>query len=352
MNSTDQSYTVRPNALTSSKTYRIEAGGLVVADEAGPPRSIPWAEITAVDLVYAATRYAENRYLCHLQLRSGAREELVSCSYEGFANFRDQAAAFNAFVRSLHATLAAQGTPVRFGREESSWVQRGRQAVTVGLIVMVIAIAVVILGLTGLVLWNPIAVTSVVSGEVVPIAQSVHSNHALLTMGSLLLLRIGIVLFWRPRRKDLFENVPEPTLTAEQAAARRRRYLPAAIILAVAIAGGLFLFLTSEQTAIDTVPRQRAVIFAPQVLPDEGDPHIGEVLWGTLRCAFCHGTDANGGAASQPSLHREDLTFEAFFQQVRVGRGDMPAFTAEELPDGYLVHLWAWLQQSVATTGN
>ena len=143
MNSTDQSYTVRPNALTSSKTYRIEAGGLVVADEAGPPRSIPWAEITAVDLVYAATRYAENRYLCHLQLRSGAREELVSCSYEGFANFRDQAAAFNAFVRSLHATLAAQGTPVRFGREESSWVQRGRQAVTVGLIVMVIAIAVV-----------------------------------------------------------------------------------------------------------------------------------------------------------------------------------------------------------------
>lgn len=217
---------------------------------------------------------------------------------------------------------------------------------------LLVAVAVVILGLTGLVLWNPIAVTSVVSGEAVPIAQSVHSNHALLTMGSLLLLRIGIVLFWRPRRKDIFEGMPQPTLTAEQAAARRQRYLPAAVILAVAIAGGLFLFLNSEQTAIDTVPRQRAVIFAPQVLPDEGDPHIGEVLWGTLRCAFCHGADANGGAASQPSLHREDLTFEAFFQQVRVGRGEMPAFTAEELPDGYLVHLWAWLQQSVAATGN
>jgi hypothetical protein len=44
-------------------------------------------------------------------------------------------------------------------------------------------------------------------------------------------------------------------------------------------------------------------------------------------------------------LRNPDLTFEAFYEQVRIGRGEMPTFTEEELPDGYLVHLWAWITQ-------
>lgn len=137
MDFSGQSYTVQANAFTPVKTYRLAADGLAIGDDAGPPRVIPWPEIVAVDLVYAATRYADNRHLCRLQLRSGGREELVSCSYEGFARFRDQAAAFNGFVRHLHEALAGQGAPVRFGRDESPWVQRSRWAVTVGLIAVV-----------------------------------------------------------------------------------------------------------------------------------------------------------------------------------------------------------------------
>jgi hypothetical protein len=86
------------------------------------------------------------------QLRSGVREELVSYSCEGFAKFRDQAAAFNAFIRALHATLAVQGMSVRFERDEYPWVQRGRWAVAAGLIAMV-AVLVVVMAQHGFPRW-------------------------------------------------------------------------------------------------------------------------------------------------------------------------------------------------------
>lgn len=215
---------------------------------------------------------------------------------------------------------------------------------------LVILLGVIVLGVTGLMLWNPIATTTLLPGEAIPVVHSVHSDHALFTAAAVFLLRLGIVFLWRPRRAEIFaesagEQVP---LSPAQTAARRRRFLPAALALAGAAVVALVLFLTSEQTAIDTVPRQRAVIFAPQVMPESGDPNIGAVLWETMRCAFCHGPQAEGGPRGGPSLRRPDLTFEAFYRQVRVGRGDMPAFTHEELPDGYLTHLWAWLKQPEA----
>ncbi len=45
-------------------------------------------------------------------------------------------------------------------------------------------------------------------------------------------------------------------------------------------------------------------------------------------------------------LRGADLTFTAFYEQARVGRGEMPSFSDRELPDGYLVHLWAWLMEA------
>lgn len=209
-------------------------------------------------------------------------------------------------------------------------------AFTLRLEYLIIVLGVVVLGITGLILWNPIAATTFLPGEAIPIAHSVHSDHALFTVVLLVLLRLGIVFLWRARRSA-------PALPDQMAT---RRFLPVALVIAVVATLALALFLTSEQTAISTVPRQRAVIFAPQTIPETGDTQIGAVLWETMRCAFCHGADAEGGPRGEPSLHRPDLTFDAFYQQVRVGRGDMPAFTPEELPDGYLIHLWTWLKQS------
>ncbi|MBL8153567.1 MAG: c-type cytochrome [Anaerolineae bacterium] len=200
-------------------------------------------------------------------------------------------------------------------------------------------ISVLILIVTGLILWNPIAVTSTLPGETVPLARSVHGDQAILLVAGLVLLRVGIFL-WRPRRESETVSSPAPSERVEQ---RRRTYLPVAAVGALLIAVGLFVFTTSQTTAIHTVPRQHGVVYAPQGLDEVGDPVVGAALWSTLRCSFCHGAEATGGVRGEPSLRRPDLTFEAFFQQVRVGSETMPAFSPEELPDGYLIHLWVWL---------
>ena len=110
---------------------------------------------------------------------------------------------------------------------------------------------------------------------------------------------------------------------------------------------GLVWYLSYEQTAINTVPRREAAIFMPQMRPQEGDAEVGAAIWSTLRCAFCHGEQAEGGPDGQPALRgAPQLTFDAFVHQVRLGTRDMPSFSPEELPDGYLIHLWAWLTAS------
>ncbi len=215
---------------------------------------------------------------------------------------------------------------------------------------LVLALAAVVLGITGLILWNPIAATTILPASAVPAAQSLHSDHALLTVVVLVLLRLGIVLLWRPSRAALYAEAEAAaaTVSPERAASRRRVFVPVALLIAGLAVFLLGSFLASEQTAIDTVPRRQAVIFAPDAVPEAGDPQIGEVLWGTLRCAFCHGPEGAGGPQGEPAIRRPDLTFDAFFQQIRAGIGDMPAFSAEDLPDGYMVHLWSYLTQTSA----
>ena len=211
---------------------------------------------------------------------------------------------------------------------------------------LVIAFSVIVLALTGLVLWNPIAATGVLPAAAIPTSLTIHSSQAVMLVLLLVLLRIGILALWRPNRASLYaEYEAKADPQADRVRHRRRIYLPVALIVAGLVAVVLGSFLTSEQTAIDTVPRREAVIFAPDAVPDEGDPHIGEVLWGTLRCSFCHGPQGAGGPNGEPAIRRPDLTFEAFYQQVRTGLGDMPAFGAEDLPDGYMVHLWSYLTQ-------
>ena len=215
---------------------------------------------------------------------------------------------------------------------------------------LVIAFSVIVLGITGLILWNPIAATAVLPAGAIPTSLNVHSDQALLTVALLILLRFGIMLLWRPNRAVLYAEAEAKAagVPAERVQSRRRVFLPVALILAGVAVILLGAFLTGDQTAIDTVPRRQAVIYAPNAVPDEGDPHIGEVLWGTLRCSFCHGPQGTGGPNGEPAIRRPDLTFEAFYQQVRTGLGDMPAFGAEDLPDGYMVHLWSYLTQTSA----
>ncbi|MCC6612816.1 MAG: c-type cytochrome [Anaerolineae bacterium] len=212
---------------------------------------------------------------------------------------------------------------------------------------LVLIISTLILIVTGLILWNPLTALSILPGEAIPVAQSIHSNHALLLVIFLVVWRFAIIFLWHPQRQKLLAErdqaaSPRP---ASEIAGRRQRFLPVALVIAALLALGLIWFATAEQTAIDTVPRQVGVVYAPQAMPDSGDVNVGAALWPTLRCAFCHGDEAMGGPDGQPALRNTQMTFDAFYEQVRVGKGEMPAFSAEDLPDGYLLHLWAWLSQ-------
>lgn len=206
----------------------------------------------------------------------------------------------------------------------------------------VLAVSVVILIVTGLILWNPVAVTNTLPGETIPTAHSIHRDHALLLVIFLVVWQILMLLVWR-----------RPAVSAEPdaapAAAGRGRWLPVAAVMLVLVAIMVW-FLASDQTAINTTPRRQAVVFAPNMLPEAGDADVGGALWATLRCAFCHGEQGGGGASGDPALRgAPDLTLEAFYHQVRQGSATMPAFSREELPDGYLMHLWAWLTAAPAT---
>lgn len=212
----------------------------------------------------------------------------------------------------------------------------------------VLLLSVLILILTGIMLWDPVAITDVLPGESIPVARSVHSNQALLLVLFIVIWGIFSTLLWGSRRHNLADIPQHTPLPAEVVALRRRLFWPIAAIVSIIIMVGLIRIITSEQTAIDTVPRREAVVFAPQLTTETGDSQVGAALWSTLRCAFCHGAQAEGGLDGQPALRGADITFDAFFQQVRLGTEAMPPFGPEELPDRYLLHLWTWLSESPA----
>jgi len=226
-----------------------------------------------------------------------------------------------------------------------------------------VAISVIILLITGLILWNPISAARVLSGETIPAAQIIHSDQAWLTVVILAIWYGYSILFRRPNfsmftgklsRAAMLEDhgeeleriecsdLPIPP-SKESIASRRRVFMRVSAVVGIIVVGGLARYLTTEQSAITTVPRHEEAIFAPPARPIAGDANIGAALWPTLRCAFCHGAEARGGPDGAPALRGTTISFEKFYTQVRNGTDKMPAFRPDELPDGYLSHLWTWL---------
>ncbi len=227
---------------------------------------------------------------------------------------------------------------------------------------LLVAVSLIILLITGFMLWNPVATTAALPGDTIPAARVVHGNQALLLilivtvwhLYNVLIRRFNLSMFTgKLSRRALLEEHGEELdaleqgvvfvspLSVETITRRKRLFWPVAAILTLLLAGGLVWLVTFEQTAITTVPRQSAVIYAPNASLQAGDPHVGAALWSTLRCAFCHGPQAGGGTA--PALVNTDLTFDQFYQQIRKGSDKMTAFQPTELPDAYISHLWAWL---------
>lgn len=216
------------------------------------------------------------------------------------------------------------------------------------------------LALTGLILWNPILVTDLLPGEVVPAAQQAHAGEALfmvLAIGlwhlygvfikqfnlSMLTGKLSQQQMEQEHAEALASEAPTPKYAAAEIQKRRQRFFPIAGVILVVLAAAMYWLLTTEDTALETVPRQEVQLFAPDLNLQEGDANVGEALWGTLRCSRCHGMEAAGVPDGAPGLRGLELTFDEFILQVREGGEEMPAFSHLEVSDVYVLHLWTWL---------
>ncbi|MBX3082696.1 MAG: cytochrome b/b6 domain-containing protein [Anaerolineae bacterium] len=226
------------------------------------------------------------------------------------------------------------------------------------------ALGTLVLIITGYMLWNPIATTNTLPGEAIPTARVIHSDQALL-MVLFVVIWHGYNTLIRYFNRSIFsgklshaamqsdhaeelarlESGEQPADLASDIIAKRMRiFVPVAGVLTLGLAVLLYSFVTFEQTALTTVPRQEVPVFAPQAMPKSGDAKVGAAVWSTVRCALCHGVEAEGGPDGAPALRGTTVDFDTFYAQVRTGTADkMPAFRAEELPDAYVLHLYTWL---------
>ena len=197
----------------------------------------------------------------------------------------------------------------------------------------------VLMALTGFMLWNPIATSNILPGQFIPAAKVAHGAEAVLAVLAIILwhfYNVHIKMF----NKSMFtgqltrhEMEEEHALELEQIEAgalpaappeavvkkRRMIFLPISAILTVAFVIFLYWFLTFEQTAITTIqpvsgaasegafsprtptplPIREATPTRAAIVPKEVS---GPLTWNTgigelvgLRCGACHG--AMGGLA-------------------------------------------------------
>lgn len=189
----------------------------------------------------------------------------------------------------------------------------------------------ILMGTTGMMLWNPILTTKLLPGQFIPAAKVAHSWEALLAVLAILLWH-----FYHAHIKHWNWSMFKGTLTREEmeeehlleleeiergevhvppkkevADKRKKVYFPIAGAVTVVILVLLFVFLTYEETAIATVPplEEQGVVFLPQTptpfptraptaTPRPSTPlPAGPMTWETgigdffeLRCGSCHGT--------------------------------------------------------------
>ncbi len=213
-----------------------------------------------------------------------------------------------------------------------------------------------IMALTGFMMWNPIATTNLLPGQVIPAAKAAHGAEAVLAVLAIILWHMYGVHVKRFNRSmwigtmteaemihehplelaDLKTGAAQVAFDAKTLRRRRVVYFPIAGVLAVAMLAGLAYFLSYEKTAIETVPPAVSVpVYVPQTptavavaaIPaaTTAGPtpvSLGAVNWQNTigpmfakQCTICHGAvspasglslvayqDAKAGGAGGPGV--------------------------------------------------
>jgi formate dehydrogenase gamma subunit len=191
----------------------------------------------------------------------------------------------------------------------------------------------IVMGLTGFILWNPIAVAKILPGQVIPAAKAAHGLEAILAVLAIFIWHfysVHVKLFNRSMfngkmtRKQMEEEHGEelerlergdlrPAPPPEVIRRRERIFIPFALIATIVMVGILFLLVTAETTAISTVPPAvtNVPVFSPLTPTPVATP-VGGVdntkvgaamkheIVGKEQCLTCHGPK---GISPMPSNH-------------------------------------------------
>jgi cytochrome b subunit of formate dehydrogenase len=170
-----------------------------------------------------------------------------------------------AYNFGLAKTRPAMGR-YNFGEKLEYW------AVIWGTVVMVI---------TGFMLWNPIATTNFLPGQTIPAAKAAHGGEALLAVLSIVTWHAYHVhmrtfnksmITGRIAHHEMVEEhalelaeieagITDAPIPPEVLRQRQRAFYPVAAVISLLLLIGLYFFVTYEQTAITTVPRQSVEVF-------------------------------------------------------------------------------------------
>jgi formate dehydrogenase gamma subunit len=141
----------------------------------------------------------------------------------------------------------------------------------------------VVMGVTGFMMWNPIATTNFLPGIIVPAAKAAHSGEALLAVLAIIVWHLYHVhlrqfnksmFTGKISEKEMHEEHPleladlkagdKTTITPEILNKRKRVFFPVFALVAFVMLVGIYAFVTIEDTAITTLPPAEQVqIFAP-----------------------------------------------------------------------------------------
>jgi len=142
----------------------------------------------------------------------------------------------------------------------------------------------VVMGITGFMLWNPIATTKVLPGEFIPAAKVAHSAEALLAITAIIIWHFYHVHFKFFNKSIFTGKLTEEQMAHEhplelaaivdgtsirpvdsQAMAKRRRiFVPLFAISAVLMLVCFYFFVTFEETALATYdPIEDAEVYVP-----------------------------------------------------------------------------------------
>lgn len=142
----------------------------------------------------------------------------------------------------------------------------------------------IIMIITGFMLWNPIATTRFLPGEAVPAAKAAHGNEALLAVLAIILWHLYHVLV-RTFNKSMFNGylteeqmihdhpleladikagVHDRPVNPKNEAQRRKVFWPFYGIVGAGLLAGIYAFVTFEETAVAVPPKPEDVtVFVP-----------------------------------------------------------------------------------------